>query len=404
MTQRFISADITVAGAGLVGLSAAIALHHAGLEVVLVDAYQPDNIKTGNADEWDQRIYAISPQNARWLSELGVWQLLNAARLTEVHAMHIWGDAVADALALEADSTSDGVMAYIIEESALKQALMQQVKACGIKTVFGQSSAALEIQGQQALLTLDDGTIVESQLLLAADGANSWIRQQIAVDVTRKDYQQTAIVANFETEKFHGNIARQWFRQDKASSQAISHCGILAWLPLPGNRISIVWSAPRAYADELMQQVDQDFSALVAQAGGYALGQLKLIGSRAAFPLVLQKAETLVHGCVVLIGDAAHRIHPMAGQGVNLGFRDVIALAGIIRARHQYQSVSDKSLLRKYERDRKADTFNMLALTNGLYHLYESQNEAVKKARQWGLSVANQAMLKKILINSAIAL
>ena len=111
-----------------------------------------------------------------------------------------------------------------------------------------------------------------------------------------------------------------------------------------------------------------------------------------------------MHGCVVLIGDAAHRIHPMAGQGVNLGFRDVIALAGIIRARHQYQSVSDKSLLRKYERDRKADTFNMLALTNGLYHLYESQNEAVKKARQWGLSVANQAMLKKILINSAIAL
>lgn len=404
MTQQTISADITVAGAGLVGLSAALALHKLGLQVILVDAHEPDNVKAGNADAWDQRIYAISPQNVKWLSALGVWQHLDVSRVAQVHAMHIWGDAVADAVELQAEDANSDAMAYIIEESALKQALMQQVKYCGLKTVFGQPPAALQVQTQQAVLSLRDDTALQSRLLLAADGAHSWIRQQLAVDISRKDYQQTAIVANFETEKCHANIARQWFRQDKATSQKVSHCGILAWLPLPDNRISIVWSAPKAYADELMQFSDHDFAAQVALAGGNTLGQLRMLGKRAAFPLIMQKAETLAHDCVLLIGDAAHRIHPMAGQGVNLGFRDVIALIEMIGSRHQYQSVNDKSLLRRYERDRKADIFNMLTLTNGLYYLFEHHNAGVRKARNWGLAFSNRPMLKKMLVNTAITL
>lgn len=401
MTVATMQADVAVVGAGLVGLSACLALHALGYDVLLLDAHAQQEVQQDNPD-WDQRIYAISPNNASWLQGLGVWQHLDLKRVTQVETMQIWGDATPTPLNLHADEVNADAMAFIVEERALRQALLKQVQQKNLRTVFGINVHSINIRHDQAQLMLNNNQCIQSDLLLAADGANSWLRQAANIAVTEKDYQQTAMVANFSTEKAHGNIARQWFR--KEAQVPAAHCGILAWLPLAERNISIVWSAPTADAQHLMQLDDSAFTEMVRQAGGAALGAMTLQGSRAAFPLVLKKAEVLAQNALVLIGDAAHRIHPMAGQGVNLGFRDVIDLAEILRHKHTYQTLNDPALLKQYTRRRKADVLTMTSLTSGLYHLFESQYSVVQKVRNWGLMTTNHSALKKILVRRAIAL
>lgn len=402
MIERNLKADVTIVGAGLVGLSAAVAFAQAGYVVVLVDsqANMQANIQApADLTIWDQRIYAISPNNAKWLADLGVWQLLDASRIGEMQAMEIWGDATTTPLRLLAEDENADNLGFIVEERALKSALMQRVQAFGIPTIFGNTCIKLSSKQNQATLWLDNEQVIESTLLLAADGANSWVRQQMNIAIQQKPYHQTAIVANFATEKSHGNIARQWFIQGDGANS-----GILAWLPLPDNKISIVWSASTPYADSLLSLGKDEFTRQVMQAGGAALGELTLMGELAAFPLVLKKAEVMTQNAVVLIGDAAHRIHPMAGQGVNLGFRDVVDLMQILADKHPYQSISDASLLKRYHRVRKADLLNMLVLTNGLYHLFESKHAVVQKVRNWGLTATNYKAMKKMIVANALAL
>jgi len=248
-------------------------------------------------------------------------------------------------------------------------------------------------------LTLANQQVIDSTLLLAADGANSWVRQQLAIGVQHKDYEQTAIVANFATAQSNANTARQWFTQDSAGKSAV-----LAWLPLPDNKISIVWSAPAEYAKSLLQLSPEAFTHAVMQAGDAALGEMRLMGQPASFPLTLKQVSQSIMPSVVLIGDAAHSVHPMAGQGVNLGFRDVIDLLNLLGGKHVYQAINDAALLKQYARIRKADLLKMVTLTNGLYHLFESPYAVVKNARNWGFATANQQTVKKLLVANAITL
>ncbi len=404
--KNILHTDVTIVGAGLVGLAASVAMQQAGFDVVLVD-HQPhvaEGLSSGHDEDWDQRIYAISPANARWLSDLGAWQLLDQSRIGEMQAMEIWGDATKTPLSLSSEDANADDLGFIIEERALKLALLQRVQESGIRTLFGKACTKLIATPKRAVLELEDGSSLESQLLIAADGVNSWVRQQLNVPVIQKPYQQTALVANFITEKPHGNIARQWFRQEAGAEGDEHRCGILAWLPLPGNRISIVWSAPTALAHDLLQFNSQELAYEVQLAGNAVLGKLTMIGEPAAFPLTLKKAEAFVHDSVVLAGDAAHRIHPMAGQGVNLGFRDIVDLVEILNTRHAYQPINDNGLLKRYTRVRKSDVSNMLMLTNGLYYLFDRSNPFVRKIRNWGLSASNQPILKKLLVKEAITL
>lgn len=390
--------DVTIVGAGLVGLSAALAFEQAGFDVILIDRQHPDQ-SSNLDDDWDQRIYAISPKNAHWLASLGAWQLLKTSRVGEMQAMEIWGDNTSKPLSLLADDVNADNLGFIVEERALKHALLQRLQVSSVRTIYGCKCEALETNAQQSVLHIDHQQTIRSTLLLAADGANSWVRQQLGIRVQQKPYHQTAIVANFSTEKPHANIARQWFTQDAAGKS-----GIMAWLPLPDNKISIVWSVSTQSAATLLKLHVEAFTHQVMAAGDAVLGEIKLMGVPAAFPLTLKKANQFTHHSVVLVGDAAHRIHPMAGQGVNLGFRDVIDLINVLTKKHQYQQVNDASLLKTYTRLRKADLSNMTLLTNSLYHLFESQNEFVQKARNWGLSATNQQIIRKRLIASAIAL
>ena len=218
------------------------------------------------------------------------------------------------------------------------------------------------------------------------------ILTEAGIAVTTHDYGQMGVVANFLTELPHAQIARQWFRPD----------GVLAWLPLPGKRISIVWSVSSEYAEHLLQLDHAALAETVAAAGNHELGALSMINAPLAFPLNLQTAQVLIKPRLVLLGDAAHTIHPLAGQGVNLGFRDVIALAETLSQRKQ-QNLGNVMLLRRYERARKTDMMAMRYLTDGLYQMFASEQPLVRKIRGWGLGfIDQQAWVKKRLIKQAM--
>ena len=397
MMESHLKADVTIVGAGLVGMAAAVAFSQAGYDVALVDSQTPRVVT--DTDDWDQRIYAISPKNMQWLNQLGAWPLLDMQRIAEMQSMEIWGDASTQPLRLQAEDVSADCLGFILEERMLKDALLKCIEASNVRMVVGHHCVSVQASHQCAQLTLANQQVIDSTLLLAADGAKSWVRQHLAIGVQHKDYEQTAVVANFVTECSHTNIARQWFTQDTAGRSAV-----LAWLPLPDNKVSIVWSAPTEYAKSLLELSPDAFTHEVMQAGGAALGEMRLMGQPAGFRLALQHTSDSVASSVVLIGDAAHRVHPMAGQGVNLGFRDVIDLLNLLDGRHVYQAINDAGLLKQYARIRKADLLNMVALTNGLYHLFESSSSVVKSARNWGLVAANQQTVRKLLVANAIAL
>ena len=397
-----IQTQVAIVGAGLVGMATAVAMHQSGYKVVLIDAKQPASPKKAytntHKEAWDQKIYAISPTNVQWLSQLGIWQLIDPLRIGRVQAMEIWSDAGGAPLVLNAEDAYQDHLAYIVEGEALSEALMQQIMACNMPTLFGSAGEQLVPQSGKTLLHLKDTTL-ECELLLAADGSNSWVRRQMNVALSRKNYDHTAIVANFETEKPHGNIARQWFAHDENGNNTI-----LAWLPLPGNRISIVWSVATEYAHTLMTLEEGEFTQQVSQAGGHLLGQLTQITACASFPLALQTSETLALDGIVFIGGAAHQIHPLSGQGMNLGFRDVIDLLAILQDKNPYQSINDPGLLKRYSRVRKADIFDMRLLTDGLFQLYKSDRLAIRTLRNFGLSIADHSTIKKLLVEKAISL
>ncbi|MDP3307517.1 FAD-dependent oxidoreductase [Methylotenera sp.] len=401
-SEIFMCADVAVVGAGLVGLASAVALHQAGFSVVIIDSKDPTKADFSDATldaAWDERIYAISPKNAHWLNNLGVWPLLNQVRIGQIQSMEIFGDETELPLNLLASDVNADNLGFVVESKALMNALLKQIKTLGITTLFDNPCEAVIDSANNTLLQLPNHMMIESKLLLAADGSHSWLRQQLNMPMKQSPYEQAAIVANFKVEKSHGNIARQWFSRDADGNNSI-----LAWLPLPDNTISIVWSVSTKFADSLLRLDADEFTQQVKAAGCEMLGELKLISSPVAFPLTLQKTNTLVQNCVVLVGDAAHQVHPMAGQGVNLGFRDVIDLVEILKNKSQYQALNDSTLLKQYSRIRKADILKMILLTDGLYQLFKSQNTAVRIVRNWGLSATKHHVISKLLVENAIAL
>lgn len=384
--------DVIVVGGGLVGAACALALDAAGLSVALVEGQAPKPLPEDAG--WDTRIYAVSPGSARFLGRLGVWSRLDPARLAPVSAMHVRGDDGRSLITFSAYEAGVAELAFIVESVRLEHALAGALAASRVRMFRPATPASMTLGPQAAHLALADGQALSAALVVGADGARSWVRAQAGIPFRDKDYRQLGVVANFECEKPHGGIARQWFRQD----------GILAWLPLPGNRLSMVWSTSVEHARALLSAPAGELAARVEEAGGGLLGRLCLITPAAGFPLHLIQVERVVAPRLALIGDAAHQVHPLAGQGVNLGFGDAEVLARVLAGRGP-RDPGDLLLLRRYERARREDVIAMQAVTDGLKELFGHPAALVAAVRNLGLALTERAgPLKRQLVHHALGI
>ncbi|MGB7651492.1 MAG: UbiH/UbiF family hydroxylase [Gallionella sp.] len=404
--------DLIIIGGGLVGASLAASLAESGLSLALIEAaplpaeshLHPNPLPKGEGANdslrepktpltWDSRIFAISPGSRKFLETCGAWALLDKQRIAAVEAMHVFGDTAAE-LNFSAYQMGVPELACIVENRALHGALWQILQQQENLTLLqGTRCQALQVATDQACLTLDDGTQLGAALIVGADGRDSWLRQQAGLSATPTDYAQHGVVANFKSTLPHRGIAHQWFQND----------GILALLPLPDNQVSMVWSVSPARAAELLALPPEALCKQVTSAAKNTLGDLSVITPAAAFPL---RKLTLAHISaprIALIGDAAHNMHPLAGQGVNTGFRDAQQLANLLLARGALNDVGDAQLLRRFDRKRREDILTMQTTTYALKHLFNNDNPLLRTLRNSGLNLVNQLPpLKKLLMRHAL--
>lgn len=380
--------DVVIIGGGLAGLALATALRATRLSVAVVEGRTP-----AAPSGWDARIYAVSPGNARFLETAGVWQHLDRSRMTAVETMDIFGDAGGH-MRFSAYDSGIGELAWIVESSALQRELWETAKRQGNVTLLCPAQpASLAFEADKASLTLADGRNLCAQLIVAADGADSWTRSAAGIDVAFRGYGQQGVVANFACEKPHRATAFQWFRED----------GVLAWLPLPDNLISMVWSTPDAHAQDLSALPAVSLCARVAAAGDHRLGKLELVTPAAGFPLRLMRAARTVAPRLALIGDAAHAIHPLSGHGINLGFQDARVLAEVLATKPVYIDCGDVRWLRRYERARKEEVVALQSVTDGLQRLFGKRSAPLVALRNAGLNLTQHLpVIRDALVRYAI--
>lgn len=362
--------DILVRGAGAVGLTAALALSRQGWRVALLGATAPPATE-------DVRAYALNRSSVALLQALKVWEAIPADARTPVFDMHVQGDAAGATLDFSAWTQSLGELAWIVDAAELETALRAAARfAPHVTEVHHEVPATLQV---------------------LAEGKDSATRARLGVRMPRQAYGQRGIAARLEASQPHAGLARQWFRSPD----------VLALLPLDrpraGHGLGLVWSVPDARADELMAMPEAEFLAALMHASQGAAGTLALASARAQWPLSLARAEA-VHGPGwVLVGDAAHVVHPLAGQGLNLGLADVSALAEVLAAREPWRPLGDARLLQRYARRRAGPTLAMAGLTDGLLHLFASPAPLARELRNRGLSLLNHfTPLKNLLAARAL--
>ncbi len=368
--------DVIVVGAGVVGAAAALALARDGLQVALIEACEPAPWRSASPDsqQLDLRVYAFAPDNAELLDDVGVWRGVCNARVQPYRTMRIWDAAGGGELVFEADAFGRRELGWIVEHALLVDRLWSALQAAGVQLLCPEKVVALEQTHSDATLQLDSGRHLRARLVVAADGAESQLRKLAGIEVAAYDYSQRGVVAFLDSE--HPHRATCW--------QRFLPSGPLAFLPFAGpdqrgregHCSSIVWTVPEGEANRLLQLDDTSFSAEVGAAFGDTLGTLNVISKRVAFPLRRQLAQSYVAGRVVIIGDAAHVVHPLAGQGVNLGLRDVTALRALLRAASAANGdpgvPSRLSRLSRWARQRRSDNAIAAHAFDGLNRLFSN--------------------------------
>ena len=381
--------DIAIVGAGLVGASLACVLGQTDLSVAVIEGAAPAE----PTQAWDARIYALSPGNVAFLDSLGAWGMVDRARVCPVRAMRIFGDDGRSQMEFSAYDAGVNELAWNVESGELQRALWSLLQN-RFNLVCPARPVSLEVGDKAATLGTDNGLSIRSRLLVGADGANSWVRREGGFDSQARPYGQKGVVANFACELPHRGVALQWFRAD----------GVLAYLPLPGERVSIVWSTDDTHAAELMAMSPDELCEQVSAAGAHMLGKLELLTPAAAFPLVHLALGNVVKPRLALIGDAAHVVHPLAGQGVNLGFGDARALGTVLRDAAARRDPGEFLLLRRYERSRAEEVLAMRLVTDGLQRLFHAQQPWVARLRNLGLNLTDAVpVIKTLLARRAMA-
>ncbi len=390
-----IAYDIIIVGSGIVGATTALALaRDTSLKIAVIEAKLPGYIQ--DLTQYDYRVSAISLASKTILQNLNCWEAIKANRVSPYLQMHVWDASGTGEIHFDSQLVNEPVLGYIIEDSVIRKSLQEQFQFYqNIDFLCPVSVTILKEKANHIELMTNDQKTIEAKLLIGADGADSWVRAHANIEFKNSDYAHTAIVATVTTELSHQATAWQRFLPT----------GPLAFLPLHDpHHCSIVWSAEHDYATHLLSLDDDSFCNRVNVEFANKLGDITAVTKRYHFPLRMRHVKNYVRPHLALIGDAAHTIHPLAGQGVNLGLLDAAALAEVIvDAYKKNRDFASFATLRRYERWRKGDTFAVLTLVEGLKQLFGSDKKSLQQIRNVGLNLVNRASLvKKLLAHYAL--
>lgn len=374
------SYDIVIIGGGMVGAALACALGNSSLKVALLDRAPPAAPDKG----YDQRVSAITLASQTFFENAGAWAGMARRRVSPAREMQVWSEGGSGSIHFNAAEIGEPCLAWIIENRVIQTALIERLhQFTNVHYLCPVEVADIALADNGAAITLKDGRTLGTKLLVGADGADSAVRRASGIETQSLNLNQKGIVATVTTEKPHEATARQRFLAT----------GPLAFLPLDEpHTCSIVWSADNARADQLLALDDTSFISELQKVFGESLGKIQTIGPRAGFPLALSHAKAYTAPHLALVGDAAHTVHPLAGQGVNLGFLDAATLAEVLlEAAANQKNIGTHAVLRRYERWRKGDNLAMVSITGGFRYLFGNDLPMVSQLRNWGLDLTNVA-------------
>jgi 2-octaprenyl-3-methyl-6-methoxy-1,4-benzoquinol hydroxylase/2-octaprenylphenol hydroxylase len=388
--------DVAVVGGGMVGAATALALARAGFATALLEARAPAPWSV--QDEVDLRVVGLAPSSIGLLEDLGVWTSIRTSRASPYAQMHVWDAASGAAIHFDAAQQDRDLLGYIVENNLVQWQLWQALESASVRRLCPAQVSGYEVLDDRVQLTLQgaEAETMSARLLVAADGAASPLRAMAGIETHGRDYAQRGVVAHVATERAHEGTAWQRFVDT----------GPLALLPLADGRSSMVWSLPEAEAQRVLALDDQAFFDALGVASDFRLGRITGATARAAFPLRLQLAETYQAERFVLLGDAAHAVHPLAGQGVNLGLRDVVELRDtLVAARDAGSDIAAPHVLRRYARRRRsADTMDALGF-DALARIYAWQAPPLIAARGLGVRLIDKlSPIKRRLAEHAAGL
>lgn len=387
--------DVMVVGAGVVGATVALALaQNPALKILLLDAQSCES--AFHPEKYDHRVSAISHASKRIFQQLNVWEKIKEKRLSSYTHMHVWEKQNKSKIDFDCDQVNESSLGYIVEDNVMRASLYEQIQNTpNIEFIFPVTLSQLyrKPNGIELIGKQDENFF--ATCLIAADGANSWVRDQVGIELKTVDYDQTAIISTVTTEFSHQKTAWQIFLPE----------GPLAFLPLNDeNKCSIVWSTSPDYSKNLLVLDDANFCDVLSEAFENRLGKVVACSKRLHFPLTMRHAKNYVQANLALIGDAVHTPHPLAGQGVNLGLLDAACLAEVmLEAIKKERDFSSYPTLRKYERWRKSDNVAMLTGVGLIKKLFTSEKKSLQTIRQFGLNSTDRIKpLKNFFINYAL--
>ena len=373
------SSDIIIVGGGMVGACMALAAAREDFQVTLLEPRQPSLEWTG--DDFDIRVSALTRTSETILRNLDVWQGMQQRRVTAYENMHVWDRKGFGEVHFVAEDVGEPNLGHIVENRVIVASLWEQIThQANIKHVADVEIVSIEREGDQTKLIASNDDVLSASLVIGADGARSSVRELVGLTASTSSYDQEGVVCTVKAEQ--GNASTAW--------QRFMPTGPLALLPMNEEYFSIVWSTSPEQAQWLVNASEESFNQALIQASEAVCGKLNVVGDRAAFPLRKLKAERYVLDGVALIGDAAHVIHPLAGQGVNLGFLDAAMLMDVLtEARAHRESIGAMGVLRRYERARKGHNLAVQSAMDGFKHLFSNNNPALSLIRNLGLGVAH---------------
>lgn len=390
--------DVLINGGGMVGITLALCLASADLSVAIIENSTPPSLK--NADELnhspsDLRVFAITKASEQIFKHIGVWQEILSARMGVMQQIKVWDQFFSGSVHFSAKDAGLPNLGVIIEQKSLLNALYKKVGCYpNIKLFSSAKLAQFSVHKDKIIAVMQSGESLQAKLLVGSDGARSWVKQQAGIASTEKSYHQIAVVATIHSDKPHNQTAFQRFNDT----------GALALLPLSQpNQLSIVWSVAEDLAQSLLTLSDHAFEAKLSDEVDNVIGQLSLLSQRMHFPLIERHAKSYFHDRVVLVGDAAHVIHPLAGQGVNLGLMDAYVLANILTQAHlKKRDIGSQYLLKRYERKRRFNNQGMIYLMRAFKEGFITQQPTIQLIRNKGLDwVDKHALIKRFFIQQA---